>query len=532
MLDLVLRGGAIFDGTGAPPRPADLGIVDDRIAAVGDLADAQAAQVIDATGRLLAPGFIDIHTHTDETIFLNPRMESKIHQGVTTEVSGNCGDSAAPLFGAAYDHLENSVAEYGNLSLTWHSMGEYLDRVEQMGLSTNYVTFVGYGTLCASVMGYAMRAPTGDELASMQTLLARSMEEGAWGISTGLIYPPCSYASQDELIAVSRVAAERGGLYTSHIRNEGDRLLEAVEEALMIGQRAGIRVQLSHHKAAGKRNWGKVQQSLARIEQARADGLRVCGDQYPYVASSTGLGTVLPDWAHEGGSEKLVERLREPGTRGRMADEIRRERPGWENPAIDSGWHNTIIVGAKSDRALQGTSVWQLAERRGQDPVETACDLLIENQGTVQVIIFSMCEEDVQTVMRQDWVFVGSDATARAPTGPLSEIQCHPRTYGTFPRLLSRYVRELKVLTWEQAVAKMTNGPAQMLGLKQRGRLQEGYFADVVVFDPAVIRDIAIFTEPHQFPIGLDYVLVNGKITIDHGQHTGARAGKVLRHSL
>lgn len=530
MFDLILRGGELLDGTGASPRRADLGIIGDRIAAIGDLANISAAQVIDATGRFVAPGFIDIHTHTDETIFINPRMESKIHQGVTTEVTGNCGDSAAPLFGAAFDSLKKSIAEYGNISLTWNSMGDYLDRVAQMGIATNYVTFVGYGTLRASVMGYAMRAPSEEELVSMQTSLARSMDEGAWGISTGLIYPPCSYASMDELVAVSRVAAERGGLYTSHIRNEGDRLLESVEEALTIGERAGIRVQLSHHKAAGKRNWGKVQQSLARIEQARAAGIHACADQYPYVASSTGLGTVLPDWAHEGGSEKLVERLREPVALARIMDEIRTERPGWENPAVDSGWHNIIIVGAKSDRGLQGRSVWQIAEMRGKDPVETACDLLIENQGTVQVVIFSMCEEDVQTVMRQDWVFVGSDSTARAPTGPLAEIQCHPRTYGTFPRLLSRYVRDLKVLTWEQAIAKTTNGPAQMLGLERRGRLQEGYFGDVVVFDPATIRDTATFTEPHQFPAGIDYVLVNGKITIDHDQHTGILAGKVLRH--
>jgi N-acyl-D-amino-acid deacylase len=527
--DLILRGGMILDGTGAPAYRADVGIRGDRIAAIGDLAPAIATRTRDATNHFIAPGFIDIHTHTDETIFLNPKMESKIQQGVTTEVTGNCGSSVAPLLGAARASLNNIFETYNNLTLDWTTVGEYLNRVEQTGIATNYVMFVGQGTLRASVMGYAMRAPTDDELNAMKNLLAQSLDEGAWGLSTGLIYPPSAYATQDELIALSRVAAERGGLYTSHIRNEGDRLLEAVDEALTIGERAGIRVQLSHHKAAGKRNWGKVRDSLARIERARERGVNACADQYPYVASSTGLGTVIPDWAHEGGRAQLVERLRDAETRGKIAAEIRVARPGWENPAIDSGWHNILIAGSKSDRALQGKTVWQIAELWGKDPVEAACDLLIANEGSVQVVIFSMSEDDVKTVMRVPWVFVGSDSTARAPTGPLSAVQCHPRAYGTFPRLLGRYVREQNNLTWEHAIAKMTSRPAQMLGLKQRGEIREGFFADLVVFDPATIADTATFTEPHQFPVGIDAVFVNGALAVDHGAQTDARAGQVLR---
>ncbi|MBI5301427.1 MAG: D-aminoacylase [Chloroflexi bacterium] len=530
-LDLVLRGGTIIDGTGAPMRRADIGIAGNTIVAIGDLAHASAARVLDVTGRYVTPGFIDMHAHTDETIFLNPRMESKIHQGVTTEVTGNCGESAAPLLGSARDEMIRSLEQYDNIQLDWETLDEYLQRVEQTGIATNYVTLVGQGTLRASVMGYAMRAPTDDEMKAMQNLLARSIEQGAWGMSTGLIYPPSSYATLDELVALARVAAEHGAIYTSHIRNEGDRLLEAVDEALTIGERAGIPVQLSHHKAAGKRNWGKVNESLARIAHARERGVVACADQYPYIASSTGLSTVIPDWAHEGGAEKMVVRLREATTRARIADEVRVARPGWENPAVDSGWHNIIIVGARSDRALQGKSVWQIAEMWSKDPVETACDLLIANQGTVQVVIFSMNEDDVRTVMKTPWVFIGSDSTARAPQGPLSEVQCHPRTYGTFPRVLAQYVRQAKVLTWEQAIAKMTNAPAQMLGLDRRGQLCEGFFADVVVFDPATIVDTASFTEPHQFPLGMDYVFVNGTLTIDHGTHTDARAGQVLRKS-
>jgi N-acyl-D-amino-acid deacylase len=519
----------IFDGTGAPARRVDIGIVGDKIAAIDDLSNTSSTRVLDATKRYIAPGFIDMHTHSDQTVLINPKMESKIHQGVTTEVTGNCGESAAPLYGAARDDLLHDIAQYKHLMLDWQTMGEYLERIERTRLSTNYVTYVGQGTLRACVMGHAMRAPTSDELKQMQNLLARAMEEGAWGVSTGLIYPPSAYADVDELVALSRVAAERGGLYTSHIRNEGDRLLEAVDEALAIGERAQIRVQLAHHKAAGKRNWGKVSQSIAKIEQARARGINVCADQYPYVASSTGLGTVIPDWAHEGGWGKMVERLRDPATRQRITDEVRITRPGWENPAVDSGWHNILIVGCKSDRSLQDKTVWQIAERQGKDPVETSCDLLIANEGAVQVVIFSMSDEDVRTVMRVPWVSVGSDSSARAPTGPLAEAQCHPRTYGTFPRVLAKYVRDDKVLSWELAIAKMTARPAQMLGLPQRGEIRAGYFADLVVFDPATIADTATFTEPHQFPVGIDYVFVNGNLTIERGKHTEARAGRVLR---
>jgi N-acyl-D-amino-acid deacylase len=527
--DLILRGGMIFDGTGAPARRADLGIVGDKIVAIDHLADASAARILDATNRYIAPGFIDIHTHSDETVLINPKMESKIQQGVTTEVTGNCGGSAAPLYGAARDDLLHDIAPYQDLTLDWQTLGEYLARVEQTRLATNYATLVGHGTLRASVMGHAMRAPTGDELKQMQNLLARSIEEGAWGVSTGLIYPPSSYADLDELVAVSRIAAERGGLYASHIRNEGARLLESVDEALTIGERANIRVQLAHHKAAGKANWGKVNQSLAKIEAARARGLYVCADQYPYIASSTGLGVVIPDWAHEGGWGKMVERLRDAETRKRIANDLRVARPGWENSAADSGWHSIMIVGCKSDRSLQGKTVWQIAELWGNEPVEAACDLLIANEGAVQVVIFSMTEEDVKTVMGVPWVAVGSDSGARAPTGPLAESQCHPRTYGTFPRVLAKYARDEKVLPWERAIAKMTTVPARMLGLDRRGELRVGYFADLVVFDPATLADTATFTEPHQFPVGVDYVIVNGTLTIENGKHTDARAGRVLR---
>ncbi len=531
MFDLIIRNGKVIDGAGSPARRTDIGIRGDRIAELGDLGQAQAEKVIDAAGRMVTPGFIDIHTHSDETLFINPNVESKIHQGVTTEVAGNCGGSAAPVYGAALVELQQRVKEYETIEVAWRSVGEYLDCLERLKLSTNYVTFVGHGRLRACVMGYDMRAPTPQELAEMKRLLAESLDEGAWGMTTGLIYPPSSYADLDEIVALGQVVAEYGGVYASHIRNEGSKLLEAVDEALAVGCRAGARVQLSHHKAAGRKNWGLVNQSLAMIETARDEGIVAFSDQYPYTASATGLSTVVPNWAHEGGRSKMIARLNDPATRERIMDEIKIRLPGWDDRAADSIYHNMMITGCKSDRSLQGKRLWEIADLFGLDPVETACTLLVANDGLVNIVHFMMCEEDVQTVMRRPWVFVGSDAGARAPSGLLGQVQYHPRAYGTFPRSLGRYVRELAVLRWEEAIAKMTKGPAQMLGLDRRGELRQGYFADVVVFDPETVTDRATYSDPMLFPAGIDYVIVNGTITVDHGQHTEARAGHILRKS-
>jgi N-acyl-D-amino-acid deacylase len=528
MLDLIIRNGQVIDGTGAPARKADVGVSGDKIEEIGDLAHAQAMRTVDAHGHFVTPGFIDIHTHTDETIFITPLVESKIQQGVTTEVGGNCGGSAAPLLGAALEDMQERVKEYETLEVNWRTMGEFLNRVEQLKISTNYVTFVGHGRLRACVMGYAMRAPTASELAEMQKLITQSLEEGAWGMSTGLIYPPSSFAGIEEIVALGHVVAEKESVYASHIRNEGNKLLPAVDEAITVGKRAGVRVQLSHHKAAGKQNWGKVHQSIAMIEQARAEGIVVNADQYPYVASATGLSTAIPGWAHEGGGAQMVARLRDPETRKRITDAMQAQQLDKQD-TVEAAWQNILVVGCKSDRALQGKTVQEIAAIWGKKPIETICDLLVANDGTVNIVKFMMSEEDVQTVMRMPWAFVGSDAGARAPTGPLAQVKYHPRSYGTFPRSLGRYVRELQVLKWEEAIAKMTARPAEMLGLKQRGALRQGYFADIVVFDPVSIADTATYTEPIQFPTGIDYVIVNGIITVDHGQHTGARAGQVLR---
>lgn len=528
MLDIVITGGMILDGSGQPAYRGDLGIQGDRIVAIGQLHAAEAARTLDASGRYVTPGFMDIHTHSDESVVLNRRMESKVHQGVTLEVGGNCGGSAAPLHGDAIAVEEKELGRYG-YSLDWRRMDEYLARVESDGISNNFATLVGHGTLRTCAMGAAMRAPTRPEMDAMKALLAEAMKAGAWGLSTGLIYPPSSYAETSELVELATVSARLGGIYASHIRNEGPRLLEAVQEAISIGEQADLPVEIAHHKASGKQNWGRVKQSLPLIEAARARGVQVTCDQYPYVASSTGLSVIIPDWAHEGGTEQLVGRLKDPATRERIRQEVRAARPGWDDPATESPWHGIVIASAIQHPELEGKTTWQIAQLWGTDPIEASLDLLIAEDGNVATVMFTMCEEDVQTVMRASFVMVGSDASAKAPYGPLSEGKPHPRAYGTFPRVLGRYVRELGVLTWEDAIRKMTSLPASKLGIPRRGLLAEGYFADVVVFDPTTIADTATFTQPHQFPVGIDYVIVNGAITVDHGQHTGALAGRVLR---
>jgi N-acyl-D-amino-acid deacylase len=529
LLDTVITGGEIIDGTGRKAYRADLGIEGDRIAVIGNLEGREAGRRVDAEGRYVTPGFIDIHTHSDATVLLAPRMESKVMQGVTLEVTGNCGESAAPLRGEAIEDAARAIAREGELPCDWRSVSEYLEKVEAKGIATNYATLVGHGTLRAGVVGYAMRRPSSEEMAEMKKLLAQALDEGAFGLSTGLIYPPSSYGDIDELSELASAMRPYGGFYASHIRNEGARLLESVSEAIAIGDRSGAPVQLSHHKASGRGNWGKVEKSLAMIEAARGRGMDITADQYPYIASSTGLGSVLPDWAHEGGSEALVARLKEESSRERIRADLGSSLPGWENPAANNRWSNIVIALCRSDHSLEGKSVADIAKESGEDPLGTTFRLLADNEASVQVVMFSMCEEDVATVMRSSFVCVGSDSTARAPSGPMSGGKPHPRCYGTFPRVFARYVRELGVITWEEAVRKMTGLSAARLGLSDRGRVEEGAFADLVVFDPARIQDRATFTEPHRFPEGIEAVFMNGILAVNKGQHTGALAGRVLR---
>ncbi len=540
--DLLIRGGTVIDGTGRPGYPATVAVAGDRVVAVGtaaELAGATAETTLDVVGRYVTPGFIDIHTHSDRSILLNSRMESKVRQGVTTEVGGNCGSGVAPALGEAAAKLQpDAGSERGNhraapggeqIPTSWATMAAYLDHIQEAGICGNYATWTGHGTLRASTVGYAMRPATGAELGEMQRLLRQSLEAGAFGLSTGLIYVPSGYADVAELVALAEVVREYGGLYASHIRNEASSLVDAVGEAIEIGRQGGVPVQIAHHKASGKANWGRVNDSLALMDGARRVGVDVACDQYPYTASSTGLSAVLPKWALEGGREQLTARLGDPAVREQMRAEMATARPDWGALDEESGWHDVLIARCRGEPALEGRRLDEIAAERGQNPFELCFDLLIQEDGYVGCVFFSMCEADVRTVLRWPHTMIGSDASSLAPYGSLGEGKPHPRAYGTFPRVLGRYVRDEGVLTWEEAIHKMTGQPAARMGWGGRGELRPGAYADLVVFDPATVVDRATFDEPHQYAGGIEHVLVNGVPVVAGGEHTGALPGRVLR---
>jgi N-acyl-D-amino-acid deacylase len=517
--ELVIRGGVVVDGTGAPRRRADVAVRDGRIVAIGEIGTGSGAPEVDARGRAISPGFIDIHSHSDESVLVNSALESAVHQGVTCVVAGNCGGASAPVMGLAAEELDRDIKRYG-LERSWSSFGEYADAVERSGSAINFCSFVGHGTLRMCVMGADDRAPAGGELAAMKALLAKSLDDGAVGLSTGLIYPPSAYGTTDEISALAAVVRERDGLYASHIRNEGDDLFAAIEENLEIGRRSGVRVQLSHHKASQKRNWGKVKESTAMIERAQRAGVDVIADQYPYTASSTGLAVTIPKWAHAGGSLALCERLKDPAVRQRIRGEY---------TETERSWPDIVIARAMHHPDWSGKSVAELATAAKQDPLEWTCDALVEHDGAIDIIHHSMDEGDVRYVMATSWICAGSDSRANAPYGPLSFGKPHPRSYGTFPRILGHYARDLGVITLEDAVRKMTSLPASRLKLRDRGMVREGAWADLVVFDPERIIDTATYEDPHRYPAGIDHVIVNGTV-VTHGDETSApRPGRFLR---
>lgn len=530
MLDILIKNGEIYDGTGGKPFRGNIGIVGDRILEVGRLEGAEAAEVIDAAGLAAAPGFIDSHSHSDPTLLANPWAESKIRQGVTTEVIGQCGSSAAPLFGLAAAVVDKNYEKYG-LKADWTTLAEYGERVSRQGVAVNIAPLAGHGTIRMGVVGQEDRPPTPEEMAGLKRAVAGAMEEGAFGLSTGLIYPPGCFSATEELIELARVAAAYGRIYVSHIRGESDTLLEAVAEAIDIGRKTAIPVQISHHKAAGKSNWGKIERTLAMIDRARADGIDVTFDVYPYIAASTSLATLIPAWAHSGGNDALLARLRDKDIRRRLADEIKSGIPGWENFARAAGWENVLIVRLESEanKTLEGKTVAEAAAERGTTPEDTIFDLTLEEDGqTITTVLFLMREEDVEMALRHPAAMVGSDSGTVAPYGILSAGRPHPRTYGTFARVLGRYARERGVLSLPEAIRKMTAEPAAKYNLKGRGRLGAGMQADIAIFAPELIIDRATFTEPHQYAEGMRYVFVNGKVTVREGEHTGSLAGRVL----
>lgn len=520
--DLVIEHGTLADGAGSPCVPANLGIRDGRIAAVTK-EPLKAEKTIDASGCVVAPGFVDIHSHSDCYPLVSPFAESKLHDGVTTEIAGNCGDSPFPMGGRSLLQEQEYFGRFG-LKIDWTDITEYLDRARRKGTAINRAFLVGHGSIRSAVMDCVDRPPTPEELHRMKDHVRRAMEHGALGMSTGLIYPPGCYAKSDEIVELCKVVAEYGGLYASHIRSEGDRLEEAIEEAFDISHRSGARLQISHLKVAGETNWPKIKWLKERLAAACERGDNFACDRYPYIASSTGLETVLPDWACQGGMEDEIRRLTDPETRARIVAEIAKATPNagrWERIRI-------AYVPSEDLRRWEGKSVAELAREQGKDPIQAALDLLIAARGQVSVVIFSMAEENLREILSWPFVAIGSDAGFRSETGPLHVGRPHPRTYGTFSRVLGRYVREEKVLSLEQAIHKMTLLPAARAGLRERGALRPGWHADVVVFDPDAIADRATFDAPHQYSTGIRYVIVNGKPALADGALSEGLHGEIL----
>ncbi len=528
VFDVVIRNGHLIDGSGSCWFKADVGIGSGRVREIGDLSCYDARRTIDARKFVVCPGFIDMHSHSDFSLLANARAESKIRQGVTTEVNGNCGDSPAPREGVStYDR---ELAEEYELDLDWSTIGEYLDQLEGQGTALNVVQLVGHGTVRTAVMGYDKRQPTSEELAEMKELVARAMRDGAFGMSTGLIYPPSCYADTRELIELCKVVVNYGGIYASHIRGEGDPLIEAVAEAIEIGEKSNIPVEISHHKACGVENWGTVRKTLRMMEEARSRGVEVTCDVYPYVACGADTESMIPNWAHEGGVGKLCARINDSNVRERIKREMLEGIPGWESVVKQSGWGRIKVTGWRKHDEFEGKTIAEIAESMNTDPFALIFDLVVKRE-SLELVDLAMDEEDVRTIMRHPLSMIGSDGGVLAPYGVLGERKTHPRSYGTYPRILGKYVREESALTFEDAIRKMTSFPAQKLGLRDRGLIREGMWADVVVFDPQAVMDNATYEDPHRYPEGIKYVLVNGAIVVDNGEHIGALPGRVLRIS-
>jgi dihydroorotase/N-acyl-D-amino-acid deacylase len=522
--DLLLVGGTVVDGTGGPRRRADVAVNGDRIAAVGALAGRTARRTVDAAGLVVAPGFIDMLGHSEATILVDPRGVSKVTQGVTTEITGE-GTSIAPVNATT---LQGDSAQYAAWGLTvdWRDLDGYFRRLERSGTPFNIATFVGATQVRRYVLGDRDRAPSDAELAQMEALVDTAMRQGALGVSSALVYTPAAYARTDELIALARVAGRYGGLYATHIRNEGARIDDALSEAFRIGREATVPVEIWHLKLAGRPNWGRMPRILARFERLRRAGQRVGANSYPYTASATGLSSSIPAWAHAGGDDSLVRRLQDPAIRAKLRREIG-GRQGRSGGALSG----VVVLGVLDStlRRYEGRRITDIARAEHKDPYDVLFDILVADHAKTGAAYFTMSEADVRAAVATPWVGVGMDFGAVAPDGPLQMRVVHPRAYGTFPRILGRYVREEQVLTLEAAVHKMTGVAAERMGLRDRGVLREGAFADITVFDPATVADRATFQNPHEPSVGIRYVLVNGRFTLDDGHLTGERPGRALR---
>jgi N-acyl-D-amino-acid deacylase len=528
--DLVIANGHVVDGTGSPWYAADVGIRDGHIAAIGRLANAPTKQRIEAAGYVVAPGFIDMLGQSELTILVDPRLPSKIYQGITTEITGE-GNSAAPMMGHARVEAAETLDHYG-LKADWQTLGEYFARLERQGIGINLASYVGATSVREVVIGGENRAPTAAELLRMRALVREAMEQGAVGVSTSLEYAPAPYAGTEELIALASEAAPYGGIYATHMRSEGDGMVAALEETFRIAREAHIPAEIWHLKVAGKKNWGHMADVVKRIDAARASGLDITADTYAYTAWFNDMSAFVPPWAHDGGNEKMVARLKDPATRARIVKDIKTPSETWDNEWDEVAGPESILIGVVKNpalRSLQGQTIAAIAKSRGKDPIETLLDILVEDNGFTGCAVFGMQEDDVTLALLQPWTSINNDSSGASPEGLLGEAHPHPRAYGTFPRILRKYVREEHRLTLEDAIRKFTALPAQRMRLTDRGVLKRGMWADVVVFDPATIADRSTFSSPNELATGMRWVLVNGVPVIVDGKMTGAKPGHVLR---
>jgi N-acyl-D-amino-acid deacylase len=528
--DLVITNGHIVDGTGSPWYSGDIGIRDGRIAAIGNLSSAPRKHTVDAKGRVVAPGFIDMLGQSETTILVDPRLPSKIYQGITTEITGE-GGSAAPLNDAIIANDRPGYEHY-KVDPDWRTFRQYFARLEKQGMGINLASYVGATQVRRMVLGDADVQPTPEQLEAMKALVRDAMHDGAVGVSTSLMYAPAPYAKTEELIALASEASKFGGIYASHLRNESDSALEAIDEAVRIGREAHIPVEIWHFKIAGKANFGKMPELVARVNKARAEGVDVEADTYAYTAWFNSMSAFVPAWAHDGGDAKLIERLKDPATRARIRKDMETPSKDWDNEWDEISGPQDVMVSVVQNPALkrfQGKRLSEVAKILNKDPMDTLFDLLIEDKAFTDCAVFGMSEPDVALALQQPWVSVDNDSSGTSREGVLGEEHPHPRAYGTFPRILRKYVREEKKLTLEEAIRKFSSLPAQRMRLTDRGVLKQGMWADVVVFDPETVRDVATFDDPNRLSEGMEFVFINGAAVIENGKMTGALPGKVLR---
>ncbi|MGE3537565.1 MAG: amidohydrolase family protein [Candidatus Tectimicrobiota bacterium] len=525
--DVLIRNGTVIDGTGAPGVQADVGLQGGRITALGPHLAGPAAREIEARGAVVAPGFIDVHTHSDFTLLTAPSADSKVRQGITTEVVGNCGFSPAPVRPQTLELLKEYTGFLNPyLPWDWQRLGEFYQRVSARGCAMNIAPLVGHGAIRIAVMGFENRPPSATELLQMQLLVGDAMEDGAFGLSSGLVYTPGCYGDTAELVALAAVVRDAGGLYATHMRGEGGALETSIAEALQIGEQAQVPVQISHLKASGRENWAKMERALQMIDEARARGLEVTADMYPYIAGSTTMTSLFPAWTLEGGVERFLARLADPAIRQRIITEVQGDGDGWSRANGSLGWDDILVSSCQHQHEFEGKTVAQIAALMGRDPATAMMDFVLAEEGTASIVMFMMSEANVALGLAHPQIMIGSDSLALA-TGQGGKP--HPRTYGTFPRVLGKYVRQDKIMSLPEGIRKMTSMAAQKLGLSDRGVLAVGQAADIAVFDAATVSDRATFDDPHQFPEGMQYVIVNGQIVVEHGVQHPVLPGQVLR---